>query len=264
MSLIAALGLAAGTVRLWRGWRARRDQRVLSQMFARHVSAPVARELWRQRRAFLAGGRPRPQELVATVLFADIAGFTTICERMAPVPLIDWLDQYIDAMVAAINAHDGAVLRFIGDGILAVFGAPVARQSEAEIDQDAQNAARCALAMVAAMRRLNEAWRAQEMPAAGIRIGLHTGPLVAGCLGRGEKIEYCLLGDTANTGARIEAFGKEHMSGPEDCVILAGASTYERLRDRFAARAVGEVALRGKARPVGIYRILDAAPAVTA
>jgi class 3 adenylate cyclase len=116
--------------------------------------------------------------------------------------------------------------------------------------------------MAAAMRRLNEQWRAQGMPSAGLRVGVHTGALVAGCLGRGEKIEYCLLGDTANTGARIEAFGKEHTSGPEDCIVLAGASTYKRLHNGFNAHAVGEVMLRGKERPVGVYRILDAAPAV--
>jgi adenylate cyclase len=120
---------------------------------------------------------------------------------------------------------------------------------------------RCALAMASAMRRLNEQWRAEGQPSAGIRVGVHTGPLVAGSLGRGEKIEYCLLGDTANTGARIEALGKEHALGPEDCVVLAGAPTYERLHDRFHARAVGEVMLRGKQHPVGVYRILDAAPA---
>ncbi len=254
------LGLSVGSVRALRAWRVRRDQRLLSQMFARFVSAPVARELWRGRAAFLANGRPRPQELVATVLFCDVAGFTTLCEHLAPEPLIDWLDRYIDAMVQTIVAHDGAVLRFIGDGILAVFGAPVPRRSEAEIDRDAQNAAGCALAMAAAMRRLNEQWRAEGMPTAGMRVGVHTGPLVAGSLGRGEKIEYCLLGDTANTGARIEALGKEHVSGPEDCIVLAGAPTYERLDGRFIARAVGEVMLRGKERPVGVYRILDARP----
>ena len=68
-----------------------------------------------------------------------------------------------------------------------------------------------------------------------------------------------ILGDTANTGARIEALGKEHSSGPEDCIVLAGAPTYERLHDRFKACAVGEVMLRGKERPVGVYRILDPA-----
>jgi adenylate cyclase len=262
MPLTLSFGAAASSIRFLRGGRARRDQRILSQMFARHVGTPVARELWRQRNAFLAGGRPRPQELVATVLFADVAGFTALCERMAPAPLIDWLDRYIDVMVQTIVAHDGVVLRFVGDGILAVFGAPVPRATEAEIDTDAQNAVRCALAMASAMRALNEQWRAQKMPAAGIRIGVHTGPLVAGCFGHGEKIEYCLLGDTANTGARIEALGKEHSSGPEDCVICAGASTYQRLRDQFDARAVGEVMLAGKKQPVGVYRIFEAASAI--
>jgi adenylate cyclase len=131
----------------------------LRHIFARHLSAPVARELWRQHDAFLAGRRPRSQGLVATVLCADIAGFTTLCEGLAPAPLIDWLDQYIDTMVQAIGTHEGVVLRFVGDGILAASGTPVPRREEAEVDRDAQNAACCALAMVAAMRRLNEAWR---------------------------------------------------------------------------------------------------------
>lgn len=262
LRLTVAFGLVVAGLRFWHGRRAQRDHRVLGQMFARHVSAPVARELWRQREAFLAGGRPVPQELVATVLFADVAGFTTLCERFEPAPLIEWLDQYIDAMVAIIGANDGAVLRFVGDGILAVFGAPVPRQSETEIDADAQHATRCALAMIAAMRRLNEGWRAQGLPAAGLRVGLHTGALVAGCLGRGEKVEYCLLGDTANTGARIEALGKEHVSRPEECVVLVGASTYARLHGAFHAQAVGEVMLRGKEQPVGVYRILDEIPAI--
>ncbi len=250
-------GIGAGFVRLWRGWHDRRDQRLLQQMFSRFVGEPVARELWRNRAAFLAGGRPRPQELEATVLFSDIAGFTSLCERLEPAPLIDWLDRYIDAMVQIVIAHEGVVLRFIGDGILAVFGAPVPRMSEAEIDRDAQNAVRCALAMAAMMRRLNEEWRAARLPGAGMRIGVHTGPLVAGSLGRGAHIEYCLLGDTANTGARIEALGKQFAQGPEDCVILAGEPTHARLRGGFSAERIGEVTLRGKQRPVAVYRILD-------
>ena len=221
--------------------------------------AGSVRELWRERDAFLAGGRPRPQELVATVLFSDIAGFTSLCERLAPTPLIDWLDRYIDVMVQIVMAHGGVVLRFIGDGILVVFGAPVPRRSQAEIDTDAQNAVPCALAMAAAMRDLNEQWRAAGLPTTGMRVGIHTGPLVAGSLGHRERSEYCLLGDTANTGARIEALGKEHSGGPEDCVVLASESTYARLHDRFIARAIGEVTLRGKERPVAVFRFLGTA-----
>jgi class 3 adenylate cyclase len=261
MPATLAFFMAAAGFRFWRGREARRDHRILRQIFARHVSAPVAQELWRQRDAFLAGGRPRPQELVATVLFADVAGFTTLCERLPPAPLIDWLDQYIDVMVQAISANHGVVLRFVGDGILAAFGTPVPRCDEAEIDTDAQNATRSALAMVAAMRQLNDGWRAQGLPAAGLRIGLHTGPVVAGCLGRGEKLEYCLLGDTANTGARIEALGKDYVRQPDECIILVGDATYARLNENFAAQPVGEIKLRGKEQSVGVYRICDDAPA---
>jgi class 3 adenylate cyclase len=229
---------------------------MLMQLFSRFVSEPVVRELWKQRQAFFSGGRPRPQELTATVLFSDIVGFTPICEKLAAAPLIAWLDAYIDTMVQVVIAHDGVVLRFIGDGILAVFGAPVPRSSDAEISADARNAAQCALSMAAAMRRLNDGWRGEGLPTAAVRVGIYTGPLVAGSLGSGSHMEYCLLGDTANTAARLEAAGKAHSRGPEDSIILVGEPTMERLGDVFAAESVGELNLRGKERPVSVYRII--------
>lgn len=256
LSPTLALGLGAGAVRLWRGRRDARDRQMLMQLFSRFVSEPVVRELWKQRQAFLSGGRPRPQELTATVLFSDIVGFTPICEKLAAAPLIAWLDAYIDTMVQVVVAHDGVVLRFIGDGILAVFGAPVPRRSETEISVDARNAAQCALSMAAAMRRLNDGWRGEGLPTAAVRVGIYTGSLVAGSLGSGSHMEYCLLGDTANTAARLEAAGKAHSRGPEDSIILVGEPTMERLGDVFAAESVGELNLRGKERPVRVYRIL--------
>jgi adenylate cyclase len=254
-----ALSLGAGGARTWRGLHERRDRKVLMQLFSRFVGESLVREFWKQRDSFLDGGHPRPLELTATVLFSDIAGFTPICETLAPGPLIAWLDRYIDTMVRIVADHDGVVLRFIGDGILAAFGAPVARGTEAEIDADAQNAVASALAMVAAMRRLNETWQAEGLPTAGIRIGIFTGPLIAGSLGSGAHMEYCLLGDTANTAARLEARGKAHVEGPQDCVILIGEPTWARLAGRFRAAEVGEVNLRGKRHPVGVYRILGTA-----
>lgn len=254
-----ALSLGAGGARVWRGWHERRDRKVLMQLFSRFVGESLVREFWKQRDSFLDGGHPRPLELTATVLFSDIAGFTPICETLAPAPLIAWLDRYIDTMVRIVADQDGVVLRFIGDGILAAFGAPVARRTEAEIDTDAQNAVASALAMVAAMRRLNETWQAEGLPTAGIRIGIFTGPLIAGSLGSGAHMEYCLLGDTANTAARLEARGKAHVEGPQDCVILIGEPTWRRLAGRFQAAEVGDVTLRGKRHPVGVYRILGTA-----
>jgi class 3 adenylate cyclase/CHASE2 domain-containing sensor protein len=250
---LAAL-LAGGLVRAWRGHGERRDRRALRLLFSRFVSAPVVDEILAQRELFLAGGRPRPQELTATVLFSDVAGFTTICEQLTPEPLIGWLDTYVDAMVRIVTEHDGVVLRFVGDGILSVFGAPVPRRCEAGIDEDARNAARCALAMEAAMAQLNAAWRAGGLPEAGLRIGIHTGKLVAGSFGNGPHMEFCLLGDTANVGARLEQLGKDH-AGPRDCTIMVGGPTGERLGGAFAGCCVGEVPLRGKLARIAVWRI---------
>ena len=257
--------MAGGGVRAWRGYAERRDRRALRTLFSRFVSAPVVDEIMRERDLFLAGGRPRPQELTATVLFADVASFTGICERLEPAALIAWLDRYIDTMAGIIMAHEGVLLRFIGDGILAVFGVPVPRRDRAGIADDASRAARCALAMEQAMGRLNDDWRAEGQPEAGLRIGIHTGPLVAGSLGTGPRMEFCLLGDTANVGARLEQLGKEFIGQRRRyCTIVVGGPTFDLLDGSLPGLRVGEITLRGKRAPLEVYRIDSEAAAQVA
>ncbi len=235
---IVALATSGGAARAWRGRGSRRDRRALRALFSRFVSEPVVDEIMKDRDLFMAGGRPRPRELTATVLYADVAGFTTICEGLAPEPLITWLDRYIDAMSGIIAQHDGVLLRFIGDGILAVFGVPVPRRDEAAISTDANNAARCALAMEQAMERLNDIWCAEGLPVGGLRVGLHTGPMVAGSLGTGARMEFCLLGDTANVGARLEQLGKEYADpGPRYCTIVVGETDVAAVVRRISRRS---------------------------
>ena len=257
---LVALALSGAAARTWRGRADRRDRRALRTLFSRFVSAPVVDEIMKDRDLFMTGGRPRPQELTATVLYADVAAFTGICERLAPEPLIEWLNAYLEAMTTLIMAHHGVVLRFIGDGILAVFGVPVPRRSEAEIARDACNAASCALAMEQAMARLNDGWAAQGLPVGGLRVGLHTGPMVAGSLGSGERLEFCLLGDTANVGARLEQLGKRYAEpDPRYCTIVIGEPTRVRLGEAFPALSIGEMPLRGRQATLAAYRIDSAA-----
>lgn len=257
---LLALTISGGFARAWRGRADRRDRRALRTLFSRFVSAPVVDQIMKDRDLFMSGGRPRPQELTATVLYADVASFTGICERLAPEPLIAWLDAYLEAMTTLIMAHKGVVLRFVGDGILAVFGVPVPRRSEEEITQDARNAAACAQAMEQAMKRLNASWATEDLPVGGLRIGLHTGPMVAGSLGRGERIEFCLLGDTANVGARLEQLGKQY-AGPDPgyCTIVVGEPTWTRLGEAFPGLRIGDLSLRGRQARMGAYRIDEAA-----
>ncbi len=255
-SLAWGAGIAAMTVQM--SLRERADRRVMMQLFANHVSQPVAEEIWRERATFMAGNRPRPQQLTATVLFSDIEGFTTICEALEPEPLIRWLEGYLDAMVRIVTANEGVVLRFVGDAILAVFGAPVARTTQAQIDADAARAVRCALQMGRELVALNHRWQAEGLPPVGIRVGLYTGPLVAGSLGGLRHSEYSLLGDTANTAARLEAYGKLVDSrSSRHARIIVGDPTWQAVRDRCKALPVGEVALKGKTRTVRIWLLID-------
>jgi class 3 adenylate cyclase/CHASE2 domain-containing sensor protein len=257
---VLACLMAGGAVRAWRGHGERRDRRTLRLLFSRFVSEPVVEQILAERELFLAGGRPVPQELTATVLFSDVAGFTTLCEQLPPAPLVAWLDRYMEAMTHIVAAHGGVVLRFVGDGILAVFGVPVPRRGAA-IDADAANAVRCALAMEAEMARLNAAWRAEGLPTAGLRVGIHTGPMVAGSFGSGSHMEFCLLGDTANVGARLEQLGKQHAADPEGCTIMVGGPTWERLGGAFGGVCVGEVELRGRRAAIAVWRADRAAAA---
>jgi adenylate cyclase len=238
------------------------ERAMLMRLFASHLSEPVAQDIWRQRAAFLEGGRPKPQRLTATVLFSDIAGFSTISERLDPEVLTAWLDFYMDVMSRTVLAHNGIVLRFIGDAILAVFGVPVPRTASAEMDRDAAHAVRCALAMANELEMINERCRRDGLPPISIRVGIHTGTMVAGSMGTADHLEYSLVGDSVNTAARLEALSKEiaDLDGDGSCPILVGEATWKRLSGRFAGRLVGNLPLKGKIEQVAVYQVTGMAP----
>jgi adenylate cyclase len=243
--------------------RERADRRVLMRLFAHHLSTPIAREIWEARDTFLAGGRPRPQNLTATVLFSDIEGFTAITEALGPEALMRWLEGYLDRMVAVVDRHGGVVLRFIGDAVFAAFGVPVPRADETAVAEDARRAVACARSMADEVGALNAELAAQGLPSVGIRIGIQTGPMTAGSLGRSTHLEYALMGDAVNTAARLEAYAKT-LRGPgaPACTILVGAATRARLGPEVTLRPVGEIGLRGKKETVGVFEMMPASTPV--
>jgi len=232
----------------------KRQRETLMGLFSRHVSPEVAESLWRQRDQFLNDGRPRSQELMVTVLFADLRGFTSVSERMDPQSLIDWLNTYMDSMTRLIMDHGGVVDDYAGDSIKANFGVPLPRTSQAEIGRDAINAANCALAMESEILRLNSLWQEQHLPSVGIRIGIFTGPVVAGALGSSRRMKYTTVGDTVNTAARLESYDK-NFARESLCRILIGESTLKYLGNQFETRRVGEGALKGKDQKIIIYQL---------
>jgi adenylate cyclase len=257
---LAAAG-SAGLVVAESMRRERAERAVVMDLFGRFVSQSVARELWERRAEFMDGGRPRSQRLVVTAMLSDLKGYTSAAEKMDPTELMSWVNEYMDAMTQVIEAHGGFVDDYSGDGIKANFGVPFARATAAQVTQDARAAARCALAMGKELERLCARWRAEGRPEAMMRIGLHTGEVIAGSVGSARRMKYTTVGDTVNTAARIESFAKEEFEaevargGSARFRVLVSEATFGQLGDAFACEPQGSHVLRGRGAALGLYRV---------
>jgi adenylate cyclase len=257
LAALGSLGLVvAEAVR-----RERAERALVMDLFGRFVSRGVARELWQRRAEFMDGGRPRPQRLVVTALLSDLKGYTSAAEKMDPTELMAWVNEYMDAMTEVIEAHGGFVDDYSGDGIKANFGVPFARATPAQVGEDARAAVRCALAMGRELERLCARWAAEGRPQALMRIGAHTGEVIAGSVGSARRMKYTTVGDTVNTAARIESFAKEEFEaevargGGARFRILISEATHGLLGRGFDCEFLGEHVLRGRAEPLGIHRV---------
>ena len=251
--------LSAGLVLVFLRGQERSQRKQLMDLFSRNVSADIAEEIWKQRDHFQEGGRLAASEITATVLFSDLENFTPLSEKLGPSRLMDWLNRYMEIMAGLVIKHGGIVDDYYGDAIMADFGVPLARETDEEITLDARRAVDCALAMRRAIDELNTECNAQGFPTVRMRIGICTGAMVAGFLGNKERMKYTTIGDTVNTAARLESYGKElpAMEAREGaCRILLGKSTAQRLGIDYLIEAVGDLELKGKAKPVAVYKVI--------
>jgi adenylate cyclase len=237
--------LVLGTVVAWANVRVRRmfvDLR-RSENLARFLPRQVARRILAE-----GGSALRPAQREVTILFSDIRDFTSLSERMEPAAVLALLDEYFGHMTRIVKGHDGMVNKFIGDGMLAVWGAP-----DAQADH-AQRALRAALDMRRAMEELNRSWRASGRPELRIGVGVHTGTVAAGMLGGADQAEYTVIGDAVNLASRIEGLTKK--LGTD---ILASEATWSRCEGRFAGERAGAESVKGREEQVVVYRV-EAAP----
>ncbi|NHZ72959.1 MAG: CHASE2 domain-containing protein [Nitrospirae bacterium] len=233
-----ALALTAGLV--YQYWVESAEKRKVKRIFSRYVSPDVYQELLDNPNAASLGGTRREM----SVLFSDLRGFTTFSEGRSPEEVIEQLNEYFAAMVEVVFTHRGTVDKFVGDMIMALFGAPL------EDADHADNAVRCALAMQQSLARLNKTWRNEGRPELASGIGINSGEMVAGNLGS-EKIQsYTVIGDNVNLGARIESLCKEFHAE-----ILTSELTEARLTGDYSLEELGEVTVKGKTRPVKIFRV---------
>ncbi len=231
------------------------EKQLLMQLFARHVAPETAQMLWQRKGEIFQDGELRPQELVATVLFMDIRGFTSISEKLPPSELLTWVNRYLDSMTTCIMDHQGVVDKYIGDAIMAVFGVPFPHTTMAEIQQDALNAIAASLDMQRRLQELNQDFAAEGQPLITCGIGIHTGLVIAGSVGGARRLSYSVLGDAVNVAARLESMNKDiQVDNPYN--VLITCETLSCIGHHYDTAAVGTLQLRGREQTTLVYSIL--------
>jgi adenylate cyclase len=248
---------ATGAVETQLARAERKERQSLMKLFSSHVSRQVAEELWAKRDELMEGGRVPPRSVLATVVFIDVKSFTPIAEALGPLETTAWVNDLMDMLAETTEQHGGFVDDYFGDGMKAAFGVPVLRTTEAEYDADARAAAHCALAIERNLATLNERWRAEGRPEGRLRIGIHSGPVVAASIGHRERLKYTVLGDTVNTAARIESLDDlEHDFEARGVRLLVSEATLQRLDGTYRTRPMGIFALKGKQERVSLHEVL--------
>lgn len=209
--------------------------------FSKFVSQDVVEELLANPDAISLGGSKKE----ITVFFSDVRGFTTISESLSPEGLVQLLNEYLSEMTELIIDYRGTIDKYMGDAIMAFWGAPVRN------DDHAYYACVAAIAQYRALTALQKNWSDRNIPVIDIGIGLNSGLAVVGNMGSSRRMDYTLMGDTVNLGSRLEGITKTY--GVKICI---SEFTYERVKDRVYARELDLVRVKGKLEPVRIYELM--------
>jgi adenylate cyclase len=218
-----------------------REKKKIRGAFQYYLTASVINEMLKDPTKLKLGGDKKD----LTVLFSDIRGFTTISEKLSPEELVRLLNEYLTAMTNIVFKYDGLLDKYVGDMVMAVFGAPL------EQPDHAQRACLTALNMMHSLHLLQKKWQEEGRPIINIGIGINSGDMVVGNMGSEMRFDYTVMGDMVNLGSRLEGTNKEYGSN-----IIISEFTYHAVKDDMCCRELDLVRVKGKKQPIGIYELL--------
>jgi len=218
-----------------------RERKKIRGAFSYYVSSAVVNEVLKNPEKLKLGGDMK--EL--TVLFSDIRGFTTISEGLGPEQVHRLINEYLTAMTNIVFKHCGTLDKYMGDAIMAIYGAPVDQPDHA------QQACYTALEMMQVLNELNAGWAREGKPVLDIGIGINTGMMMVGNMGSEQRFEYTVLGDAVNLGSRLEGANKSYLTH-----ILISEFTYDKVKGEFLCMEMDSVRVKGKTRSVKIYQLM--------
>lgn len=250
---LAALLVMAAAAWLRRGAASHQHQQQIQKLLGQSSSPAVAQQLWEQRDELLSDGRFEGRLLPVTILFSDTANFTPVSEALSPAELLAWLNRGMAHCVPAVTRRGGMVNKFTGDGMLAVFGAPLSQGPGA----DAQAAIEAALEIRRGLEELNQELAAEGAPAMRIRIGIHSGSVLAGSMGSSERLEYAVIGDAVNCASRLESLEKHRHD--KLLRVLVSSTTRELLEADLDGslpwRDWGAIQVKGRQEPLQVSEL---------
>lgn len=222
------------------------QQQKVMNLFKKYVPEVVLNEIFSDyKETSIITGEHR----IISVLFCDIRNFTSLASSLEPPVIVNLLNDYFSVMSECIKKHKGSLNKFLGDGFLAIFGAPISF-----IDNQA-NTVYCALEMRELLESFNQKWEPITKSPISIGVGINTGEVVAGNIGSSDHIEYTVIGDTVNVASRIEGFTKETPN-----TILISKSTYLPVKDLIEVETLPPLEIKGKEEKIELYRVLRRIP----
>lgn len=218
-----------------------RERKRVRDTFGQYVAPGIVNQLLDRPELLRLGG----EEKELTAMFSDIRDFTGIAEKMSPHALVELLNEHLSEMTEIIFHHRGTLDKYIGDSIMAFWGAPYPQPDHPE------NACKAALAMLKALEVLQAGWKAAGKPLINIGIGISTGPMLVGNMGSKRRFNFTIMGDNVNLASRLEGLNKEFGTR-----LIISEATYDAVKDKMLARELDFIRVKGKMRPVNIYELV--------